>query len=819
LLFQKSLALKSPDLVASSAMKAFFSALWNFSDLGKAGCLALWGLPGRRSVHAPLAELTVSGDEEWSQLFEHYKGKNLYFGTASRREGLRENQRGTKRDCVLLPAFTLDIDMKAEEGTHAAENLPSTLGEVDQILGEDPPPSAVIHTGNGLHLYWFLSEPLDVSSKAKADAVGKRIKAWQARYIERAKALGWVLDATHSVDRVWRVPGSQNVKTDPPKPVELLHCNASLRYSPFELCDVSSQNPPPSPEPPDAPGIPPDLESKMKASTSYKEEFRAILAGRPFAEEGERDTKLQKLASVLAWMDQGASQPKALAEVLRPSLSHWDDEDWVAKAVDKIERAQGDLKAKKQADDRLYESLQKAQPKPPKAGSAKKHLALQMDNTFYIFDFKTGEYRNACTNAELPLVLRDAWAASEDCPVEWLTKGDKPKKKNKNQLLEEYGTVIEEAQYDFSSTKAVFDAGQRFLVVPCGKLRDLQPLYNPKIQEWLELIPSKKSMIGPFLDWISVITLLQHQCAGLYLSGAKAVGKSLFAGGLATLWFQGPTKLANVFARFNASLLSCPFVHLDEAWHNPHTNMAAELRQLVGTKTHQIERKGKPVVTAKGSVRLLITANSNAVLNVRGNGYMNGEEISATAERILHVAVAEKAGEYLKEIPEHFSWIDDFSIAKHALWLRDERALSAIDRARKAGRRFVVEGDPNDPIYGNMGASERDLEAILEWFVKWIQCEDKNRLAKVGSLASMGGGEIKVTTRAIRESWQVFGLDKNHQKPQSRTIGRVLKALSKSSQRVNVGHLKGYDVNVIALVAKLEDLDLLTEKEVKERVR
>lgn len=803
-------------------MKTFFSALWNFDGLAEAGYLTFWGLPGRRSIHAPLADLKASSDEEWSELLEHYQGKNLYFGTASRRGDLKDSQRGTKRDCVLLPAFVLDVDMKAEKGTHAAENLPETLEDVDSILGDDPPPSAVVSTGNGLHLYWFLEEPLDVSSKAKAEAVGKQTKAWQNRYIERAKGLGWALDATHSVDRVWRVPGSLNVKTDPPKPVELLHCNPELRYSLFELCNVGycpNQDITKS-DIPESPSLHPDLVAKMKASKAYQEEFRAILAGEPFAEEGERDTKLQKMASVLAWMDQGASSTETLAEAFRASLSHWDDEDWMAKAVDKIERAQADNKAEREKTDKLNSALKKVQTKREnnkKAGETKKYLALQMDNTFYIFDFKAGKYRSDCTRSELPLVIRDAWPSGE-CPVEFMTQGDKPKRKNEKQLLEEYGTVIEEAQYDFASRRAIFDPEQRFLTVPTGRLRNLKPEFNAEVQKWLELIPSKRSMVNPFLDWISVLTLLEHQCACLYLSGAKSVGKSLFAGGLAKLWFQGPTKLANVFARFNGSMLSCPFIHLDEAWHNPQTNIAADLRRLVGTKTHQIERKGRPIVTAVGSVRLLITANSNAVLNVRGNGFMNGEEIAATAERILHVSVDQEAGEYLRKTPGHTQWIESFAIAKHALWLKEERAEQAIKAARKNGRRFVVEGDPNDPIYGNMGASERDLEAILEWFVKWIQCEDKNRLVKVGSLASIGNGEIKVTTRAIRESWQVFGLDKHHQKPQSRTIGRVLKALSKSSQRVNVGRLKGYDVNVKALVAKLEDLDLLTEKEVKERI-
>ena len=81
---------------------------------------------------------------------------------------------------------------------------------------------------------------------------------------------------------------------------------------------------------------------------------KAILAGKSFADKGERDRALQRVASWLAWGDP-EGDPLILAEVLRPSLEAMqaespDDYFTIEDAAEKIDRAQSDARRVREAE-------------------------------------------------------------------------------------------------------------------------------------------------------------------------------------------------------------------------------------------------------------------------------------------------------------------------------------------------------------------------------------------------------------------------------------------------------------------------------------
>lgn len=117
-------------------------------------------------------------------------------------------------NAMTLKAIWLDVDVKAAPKGYPT--LEEALDAVNSFVetADLPPPSALVASGGGLHVYWFSDRPLPVDE-------------WQ-RYAEGLKQAavtnGLRCDAGLTTDcaRILRVPGTYNFKTDPPRPVRLL---------------------------------------------------------------------------------------------------------------------------------------------------------------------------------------------------------------------------------------------------------------------------------------------------------------------------------------------------------------------------------------------------------------------------------------------------------------------------------------------------------------------------------------------------------------------------------------------------------------------
>lgn len=115
---------------------------------------------------------------------------------------------------LALRSIWLDIDVKA-----APKGYP-TLGDAMAAVQEFcqaaamPPPSALVHSGSGLHVYWISDRAL---SKAEWEPYAWGLRTLAIKHELRCDA-GVTIDAA----RILRVPDTFNHKTTPPKPVRLL---------------------------------------------------------------------------------------------------------------------------------------------------------------------------------------------------------------------------------------------------------------------------------------------------------------------------------------------------------------------------------------------------------------------------------------------------------------------------------------------------------------------------------------------------------------------------------------------------------------------
>ncbi len=112
------------------------------------------------------------------------RGWGAYLGIAPRTKDLGRWSRGGRGDLLALPALYVDIDQ------------PDDL--LFSLLRFDLPPSCIVHSGHGYHLYWYLDTP--TRDFAQADKV------------LRALALQFKGDKKMTVAQSMRLPGTWNTK-------------------------------------------------------------------------------------------------------------------------------------------------------------------------------------------------------------------------------------------------------------------------------------------------------------------------------------------------------------------------------------------------------------------------------------------------------------------------------------------------------------------------------------------------------------------------------------------------------------------------------
>lgn len=185
------------------------------------GALVLTALPSGKSYHLPLHQIDQFDADDERELASINETNCLYFGLGLRRLGLPAAARGGKNDVIALPGIALDIDVESG-AAHKSDKLPKTDADVEAILSGSLTPSVVIATGHGYHFYWLFREPWLLSTVAERVAAGDAIKRFQQVFIDRAAGLGFHVDLTASIDRIWRVPGFMNRKDSAnPVPVAL----------------------------------------------------------------------------------------------------------------------------------------------------------------------------------------------------------------------------------------------------------------------------------------------------------------------------------------------------------------------------------------------------------------------------------------------------------------------------------------------------------------------------------------------------------------------------------------------------------------------
>lgn len=155
--------------------------------------------------------------------------------------------RGCRTDVLAIPGLWMDVDTAS--GTHKERRLPHDDQAAVEFVSEiTPPPSIILNSGGGLHVWWLFEEPWVLEDEATLREASCISKGLQEHVWAGAEALGWRLDRTADLTRCLRAPGALNGKYDPPRrvvcvaPAELRTC-ARYPRTRFESFSTAGSRP------------------------------------------------------------------------------------------------------------------------------------------------------------------------------------------------------------------------------------------------------------------------------------------------------------------------------------------------------------------------------------------------------------------------------------------------------------------------------------------------------------------------------------------------------------------------------------------------
>jgi len=142
-----------------------------------------------------------------------FKDTNVYFGVCP-----RNDRKGKEENVKQVNCLWADLDCRDEK--ERQERL-------QKLKNFKLPPSIIVNSGHGYHVYWLLSQPyLIKTNQDKLDIKG---------YI-KGLSIGLKGDSTFDLSRILRVPRTKNIKDpDKPLPVEILQLNPTLKYELIEF--------------------------------------------------------------------------------------------------------------------------------------------------------------------------------------------------------------------------------------------------------------------------------------------------------------------------------------------------------------------------------------------------------------------------------------------------------------------------------------------------------------------------------------------------------------------------------------------------------
>lgn len=171
--------------------------------------------------------------ESASRYAESASGQDVYIGVGLSRRDYGPDHRCPSNEIAAIGGLWVDIDLRSD--AHPKTTLPGTVEEALSILPTDLPPTFIIFTGNGIHVWLLFRELYLFRNDEDRAAAAVLAKRWNTLIRDNARMRGWNIDRLGDLARILRIPGTTNCK-DPANPkAVVIHTHSDHRYHPSDL--------------------------------------------------------------------------------------------------------------------------------------------------------------------------------------------------------------------------------------------------------------------------------------------------------------------------------------------------------------------------------------------------------------------------------------------------------------------------------------------------------------------------------------------------------------------------------------------------------
>tara|TARA_Y100000310_G_scaffold187155_1_gene187237 strand:+ start:418 stop:1947 length:1530 start_codon:yes stop_codon:yes gene_type:complete len=239
---------------------------------------------------------------------EGYTTEDVYTGVGLAPSGVtfKATQRVKTEQVAGIAALWGDVDVA--DPVHQKPNLPATYEAAYALIEQMPlMPTCVVNSGHGLQPWWFLEEPWIFEDDADRTLAAAISKAWNDELQRIAGESGQVVDSTHDLARVMRLPGTFNNKSEP-VPVTVSQYDGAR----YKLSEIKALYTPSGGDDPDTyEGVPIDLASGeipfqkwqalMELDPKFRRSWQRKRTDLVDQSQSSYDMSLASIASAAGW--------------------------------------------------------------------------------------------------------------------------------------------------------------------------------------------------------------------------------------------------------------------------------------------------------------------------------------------------------------------------------------------------------------------------------------------------------------------------------------------------------------------------------------
>lgn len=195
----------------------------------------VWSIRGKSKNNNWNNDPTIASEHAIAQSAE---GFDVYTGIALFNRIPLGESRGSRQEAAGFVALVVDIDFPKVGGEIRAKELIRLFEERTGIK-----PTMIVSSGSGYHVHYCLKEPytFETGNSDSANDGRALIHNLYTRFIRLYQSIASTItyddnkvakiDSTIGVERVWRIPGTLNRKTESKKPCRMILCDETQRIN------------------------------------------------------------------------------------------------------------------------------------------------------------------------------------------------------------------------------------------------------------------------------------------------------------------------------------------------------------------------------------------------------------------------------------------------------------------------------------------------------------------------------------------------------------------------------------------------------------